>query len=373
MGWKSTDELQQKTVDKLRKATRQRKKAEAALHRTEAMARALLNASTDSAILIDANGLILAINEFGAHSLNKHRANVIRQNIFDLLPPEVASDRRKRIKEVTRTGEPIQFEDELRDQVIHNSIYPVFNRQGKVEKLAIYSRDITAYRQAEESLRESEEKFRKISASALDALIMMDHEGNVSYWNEAAERIFEFNKSEIIGKNLHKTLVPERYLEAFLKAFIAFKITGQGPAIGKTIELNALRKGGVEFPIELSLSSFKFKDQWHALGIVRDISDRKLAEKERVQKEKLEGVLEMAGAASHELNQPLQVILGYTELLLREFPEDHPFYEYIKEIERQTDRLGELTRKIMRITKYETMDYIDGVKIIDIDKASHNN
>ena len=360
-------------MEELKKETRQRKKAEKALRRTEAMASALLNASADSAILVDAGGFILAINENALKNLHRTETNVIHQNIFDLLPPDVAAARKTRAEEVIRTGEPIQFEDKMADRIINNTIYPVFGQEGSVVRLAIYSRDITDYRLAEEMLRESEAKFRMIGTSAQDAIIIMDSVGKISYWNEAAERIFGFKKNEVMGQDLHATLVPQKYLDAFRKAFSGFQITGQGAAIGNTLELTALRKGGDEFPIELSLSAFKFKDQWQALGIIRDISDRKQAEKERVQKDKLIGVLEMAGAASHELNQPLQVISGYAELLIREFPEDHKLYEFIKEIKRHSDRLGKVTRKIMRITKYETLDYIDGVKIIDIHKASKKN
>ena len=360
-------------VDELKKETRQRKKAEKALRRTEALASALLNASDESAILVDADGSILAINENALKYLNPSENPVIHQNIFELWPQHVAADRKALAKEVIRTGEPIQFEDTMSGLLINNTIYPVFGQQGKVTRLAIYSRDITDYRRAEEGLRESENKFRMISAAAQDAIIMMDNDGKISYWNEAAERIFGFSKNEIMGKDLHTTLVPQKYLAAFRNAFTDFKKSGKGAAIGNTLELTALRKGGIEFPIELSLSAFKFKDQWQALGIIRDISDRKLAEQERVQKEKLKGVLEMAGAASHELNQPLQVISGYAELLLREVPNDHAVYPYIHEIKEHIDRLGKVTKKIMRITKYETLDYIDGVKIIDIHKASRKN
>ncbi|UCH22080.1 MAG: hypothetical protein JSU83_02160 [Deltaproteobacteria bacterium] len=81
------------------------------MRRTEAMASTLPNTSTDSAVLINATGSILVNNEFGDKNLNRNNANVIRQNIFDLLPPEVAADRKRKTEEVIRTGEPIQFED----------------------------------------------------------------------------------------------------------------------------------------------------------------------------------------------------------------------------------------------------------------------
>ena len=97
---------------------------------------------------------------------------------------------------------------------------------------------------------------------------------------------------------------------------------------------------------------------------------RKQLEEERFQRERLEGVLEMAGAACHELNQPLQILLGYSHLLSENLPKESPLSEEIERIKKSVDRLGEITRKIMHITRYETKEYIEGSKIIDIDKAS---
>ncbi len=92
--------------------------------------------------------------------------------------------------------------------------------------------------------------------------------------------------------------------------------------------------------------------------------------KKLIEEEKLEGVLEMAGAICHELNQPMQNISGFSQLLIDEISEDDPKYEYISIIKEQIDKMGEITRKLMRITKYETVDYIESTRIIDINKAS---
>jgi len=132
--------------------------------------------------------------------------------------------------------------------------------------------------QAEKALRESEEKFRAISVSAQDSIIMIDNEGNISFWNEAAERIFGYSRQEALGQEMHIFLAPERYHDAYREGFGRFKTTGQGVGVGKTLELVAVRKDGTEFPIELSLSALKLKDSWHAIGIVRDITERKQAE-----------------------------------------------------------------------------------------------
>jgi PAS domain S-box-containing protein len=119
-----------------------------------------------------------------------------------------------------------------------------------------------------------------ITASANDAILMMDPEGNISYWNKAAERMFDYTEEEVIGKNLHVLLVPEQFHPAFSKGFEGFKETGQGAALGKTLEVAAIGKGGTEFPVELSLSAVKLKGRWNAIGLIRDIAERKAAEEE---------------------------------------------------------------------------------------------
>ncbi|MEA1968723.1 MAG: response regulator [Thermodesulfobacteriota bacterium] len=88
-----------------------------------------------------------------------------------------------------------------------------------------------------------------------------------------------------------------------------------------------------------------------------------------VEKEKFQGVLEMAGAVCHEFNQPLMVISGYSELLLMDMPEDNPQYETLKKINEQVQRLGKITRRLMGITKYRTKSYLKG-NIVDINGSS---
>ncbi len=101
-----------------------------------------------------------------------------------------------------------------------------------------------------------------------------------------------------------------------------------------------------------------------------DITERKIAEKTFLQKEKLKGVLEMAGAVCHELSQPAMIIAGHIEILQMTISKDNSLYEEINKIKNQVDRIETLTKKLMNIARYETLEYSNGKKIVDIDKAS---
>ncbi|WKJ91013.1 PAS domain S-box protein [Methylomonas montana] len=155
------------------------------------------------------------------------------------------------------------------------------SKDGKPLRMIGTHRDITERKLAEEELRSSEERLSIITSSAQDAIIMLDDAGNIEFWNEAAGRIFGNARAEVLGHNLHTMLVPLSFREAHRRAFPHFQQTGQGAAVGKTLELSGLRKDGSEFPLELSLSAVHMKGAWHSIGILRDITERKLLEDER--------------------------------------------------------------------------------------------
>jgi two-component system, NtrC family, sensor kinase len=114
-----------------------------------------------------------------------------------------------------------------------------------------------------------------ISAAAKDGIVMMNGRGTITHWNEAAEVLFGYSRSEAIGQILHTLVTPPRFRDAHNQAFPRFQTSGEGAAVGQTLELSALHKSGREFPIELSLSAARIDDEWCAVGIVRDITERK--------------------------------------------------------------------------------------------------
>ncbi|HEY2986973.1 MAG TPA: PAS domain S-box protein [Candidatus Binatia bacterium] len=132
-------------------------------------------------------------------------------------------------------------------------------------------------KQAEERLKGSEERFRGMAEAAQDAIITADHEGNITYFNHGAERVFGYMNAEVIGKPL-TLLMPETLRDLHRAGLKRFLSTGEARVIGKPVELVGIRKDGGEFPLELSLSSWQTDHGVSFTGILRDVTDRKLAQ-----------------------------------------------------------------------------------------------
>jgi PAS domain S-box-containing protein len=121
----------------------------------------------------------------------------------------------------------------------------------------------------------SERRLRRAVDAVNDAIISIDADGNIALWNPSASAMFGYGPEEVLGRNLHNLVVPPRFRDSHARGFRIFQESGTGAAVGKTLELMAVRKSGEEFPIELSLSAMEVEGRWHAIGILRDITGRK--------------------------------------------------------------------------------------------------
>ncbi len=266
--------------------------------------------------------------------------------------------------------------------------------QGIADQAAVAIKNARLYEQAqieieerkkiEETLRENEEKFRSITTTAQDAIILMDNSGCISYWNKAAEQIFKYKKSEVIGKPLHSIVAPKKYHKGFLEGFKGFKETGMGAFTGKTVEIIGLTKDGVEFPIELSISSIKLKGKWNAVAIIRDISERKHAEDALKDSEEryrtlfetaLDGIL-IADAETRNFkycNRAICKMLGYNkdELLKMSINDIHPedkIEHVTSEFEAQVKKEKKLASDISCLRKDGSIIHVDinaNIAVID--------
>lgn len=143
----------------------ERKRAEAELRRSKETVEALLDATTDSAFLIDAKGRFLILNQMAARRFERNVEELVGNVVYDFLSPDLAADRRARVDEVLRTGQPMRFQDNRDGMTVLHTIYPVFGSDDGVESIAIFARDITEQTKAQQLLLETE-RFKAISDMA---------------------------------------------------------------------------------------------------------------------------------------------------------------------------------------------------------------
>ncbi|MCX5876076.1 MAG: PAS domain S-box protein, partial [Deltaproteobacteria bacterium] len=233
--------------------------------------------------------------------------------------------------------------------------------EGRLAGAVVSFKDISDKKKALRDLVASEDRYRTIASTAQDAIILMDDHGRIAYWNPAAERIFGFSEGEVLGRNLHEQLIPTRFAPEFKKGLARFWASGEGSAIGKILEMTAIRKGGKEFPVELAISALPQEEGWWAVGIVRDISERvrEKTEMEALQvqlrhSQKMEAIGTLAGGIAHDFNNILAAIMGYTELALLEVKEGS-LRDTLIEVRRASGRAKDLVAHILAFSRQGEM------------------
>ncbi len=263
----------------------ERKQAEQALSQERDLLHALMDNISDYIYFKDADGCFVRVNKAHAQALGlSHPREAVGRTDFDFFPLDDAKNYLRDECLVLVAGQPlVGWVEKVRraDGTVgwfSSTKVPIRDSQGRITGLVGVSRDITERKHAEDALQESEERFRSFAASAQDAIVLLDSDGAISYWNEAAEKIFGHSSQEILGKKADEALVPEPYREAFRKGFLQIRPGGENPGGGNRLELTAVRKDGREFPVEVSVSALQLRKKQAILGNFRDISERKEAE-----------------------------------------------------------------------------------------------
>jgi adenylate cyclase len=195
-------------------------------------------------------------------------------------------------------------------------------------------------------LQEAESRFRSVMETANDAIISINSDGNITSWNKAAEKMFGYPEEEVLNKPLTR-IIPERYREAHEKGIERVNATGETRVIGSTVELSGLRKDGTEFPIELSLATWTIDEKRFFSGIVRDISERKEAERAvqeanqelEIKNEQLEGLsAKLAKYLSHQVYE--SIFTGKREVKIESYRKKLTvFFSDIQGFSELTDRM----------------------------------
>ncbi|HID92944.1 MAG TPA: PAS domain S-box protein, partial [bacterium (Candidatus Stahlbacteria)] len=258
------------------------KRAEERILHSENKYRMLVEQSPDGIFSVDLNGRILSANRAIYEKLGYTEEELLSMNIWDIVPTSYRQVFEERIKHILK-GEHLNFPAEYEVYSKTGNRYwveirstPLF-RNGQVVGFQGIARDITERKQAEEALRESEAKCRALVEASSDGIISMNEKGKITFWNKAVEQMFGYQRAEILGKPV-TMLMPKEYKERHREAVRSFMKKPR--RLKRTIEVEALKKNGKRFPIELSFSSYKSGDTFTFIAIVRDITERKKAEKE---------------------------------------------------------------------------------------------
>ncbi|MBK9441429.1 MAG: PAS domain S-box protein [Comamonadaceae bacterium] len=269
---------------------RERNKARDALKQSEAFKEAILNSVAAEIVVIDGNGVILAVNQqWRKYALDNALEpgqvapnTDIGSNYLSICTIGAQADARARqacdgISAVLQGRLP-SFSMEYpchspgRQRWFNMVVMPLGDSgQGA----SITHTDVTAIKQADERVLSSESHLRAIFETALDAMISMDDRGCITDWNHQAQTIFGWSKDEVLGLDLHDTIAPEHYRVAHHRGLARFLATGQSDILSRRMELTGLRRNGEEFPIALSILPFKTGDGYRFTAFVDDISERK--------------------------------------------------------------------------------------------------
>ena len=330
------------------------------LRESEETARALLDAPEDTALMLEADGTVLAVNETAAHSLGVPAADLMGKCLFDLFSQEQRDRARRSMARVAGTGERIRFVEEWRGRSYSISIYPVLDVRQRVSRLAVFARDIT------EQLQVEQVRARLATAveQAAEAIMITDIDGTIEYVNPAFEKVTGYSREEAIQNNA-RILKSGKHDAAFYSSMWRVLLDG-GVWSGHLVNR---RKDGTLYEEEATISPVRNKagKVVNYVAVKRDVTDQMALQAQLRQAQKMEAVGQLAGGVAHDFNNLLQALMSTLELLRALGEDPARRATAITELESYVKRGASLTRQLLLfsrrgVTKRERLDLNEVVR-----------
>jgi PAS domain S-box-containing protein len=328
--------------------------------------RAIFDAYEDVIFIHDIDtGAIRDVNPKATTVYGYSRDEFLRMDVGQLgsgVPPYTVETAVKYIQKA-KAGEPQQVEWHRKNKdgsLRWDEVYIKRASIGGVDRILAITRDITERKEREAALAKSEDRLRATVEAALDCIIGMDAKGNIVEFNPASETCFGYSKQQVVGKSLADLIIPPRYRNAHVQGVAHYLKTGEGPYLGKRLEVTAQRADGSEFPAELAIDVAQGRGGEIFIGYLRDITERKQAEMERSrleaqlrQAQKMEALGHLTGGVAHDFNNILTGVMGYIvmagERVARS--DDEKLHKYLDRSQKAVQRARDLIQQMLTFSR----------------------
>ena len=206
--------------------------------------------------------------------------------------------------------------------------------------------------------RHAESRVRGMIDASLDAVVGMNQEGDIIEWSNQAEATFGWSREQALGAPLADLIIPERYRSKHRAGIERYKRTGEGPVLGKRLELEACARDDREFPIEISITPVTTTAGEVFSAFIRDITERRTAEEQRLaleqrlrQSERLESIGRLVGGIAHDFNNLLAIVLNYCEFIAERLAPDDVNQADLAQIRAAAERATRFTTQLLTFAR----------------------
>ena len=340
-----------------------------ALQEIEERYRTLFDRANYGIVILAMDGRIISVNEAMAAMHGYRVEEMLNRSMTEFDTQRVEIGVGQRLRQLN-AGEALTFQAEHFHK--NGGVFPVDVSASKISfkgesVIQGFHQDITERKRAEDDLRRSERKYRELVEHANSIILHWTSDGRITFLNEYGQNFFGYSESEIIGRHVMDTLVPESDSTGVDLRHLMDEICANPQAFEHNLNEN-IRRNGERVWVDWT-NKVNFNDQGRVVGILSigiDVTARKQAEaeKERLeaqlqQAQRLEAVGQLAGGVAHDFNNLLQVILGYTALEQDRLGPNAPGKDSLAEIHKAAVRAADLTRQLLTFSRRQIIQPVD--------------
>ncbi len=331
----------------------------------------------DATFAIDVEGKVIAWNQAIEEMTGYKADNIMGKGNYEYALPFYGIRRpilidlvlkcNKEIKDysyVKKDGKALLAEANVnlnnKNYILWVKAVPLYDSEGNINGAVESIRDITQPKMAKSALKRSEQRFRAVAESAVDAIVTTNSQGNIIFFNNSLSKIFGYTKEELTGKPL-TLLMPERFKKIYLNELQKFKKSGQHRLMGKTVTTTGLRNDKHEFPFEMSLSAWESDGKTYFTSIIRDLTERQKAD-EQIKKSLQEKEV-LIREVHHRVKNNMQIISSLLNLQTS-YVDDKETVDLLKESQNRVKSMAMIHEKLYQsedLNHINIFDYINSL------------